>query len=53
MVQLLILWGYIFAMNACIGTGVLKILEKCISSPKMLQKRTWERKPPTRKLSPI
>ena len=30
MVQLLILWGYIFAMNACIGTGVLKILEKCI-----------------------
>lgn len=31
MVQLLILWGYIFAMNACIGTGVLKILEKCIN----------------------
>lgn len=30
MVQLLILWGYIFAMNACIGTGVLKILEKRI-----------------------
>lgn len=30
MIQLLILWGYIFAMNACIGTGVLKILEKCI-----------------------
>ena len=30
MFQLLILWGYIFAMNACIGTGVLKILEKCI-----------------------
>lgn len=30
MFQLLILWGYIFAMNACIGTGVLKIFEKCI-----------------------
>lgn len=30
MFQLLILWGYIFTMNACIGTGVLKILEKCI-----------------------
>lgn len=30
MFQLLILWGYILAMNACIGTGVLKILEKCI-----------------------
>lgn len=31
MIQLLILWGYIFVMNACIGTGVLKILGKCVS----------------------
>ena len=28
MIQLLILWGYLFVMNACIGTGVLRILGK-------------------------
>lgn len=30
MIQLLVLWGYLFAINACIGTGVLRILEKCL-----------------------